>query len=73
MNLCGHVIDSPKMPIKKFPDFRPTKQTRIVAKKSPKKVLRSLFVWQGRNSCNFWFVFWEKRWSHKFILNLTDL
>ena len=21
----------------------------------------------------FWFAFWEKRWPHKFILNLTDL
>ena len=28
---------------------------------------------QGRNLCNFWLIFWEKRWPHKFILNLTDL
>ena len=28
---------------------------------------------QGRNFCNFWLGFWEKRWPHKFILNLTDL
>ena len=28
---------------------------------------------QGRNLCNFWLGFWEKRWPHKFILNLTDL
>ena len=35
--------------------------------------LQPLFVWQGRNPCNFWFTFWEKWWPHKFILNLTDL
>ena len=28
---------------------------------------------QGRNLRNFWWAFWEKRWPHKFILNLTDL
>ena len=47
------VIVSPTMPTKNYKDFCPTKQTRIVAKKnlptitkkSPKKVLRSLFVW----------------------------
>ena len=54
----------------KLQGFLTTKQTRIVAKKlptlnkkSPKKVLPSLFVWQGRNPCNFWFAF----------LNLTEL
>jgi hypothetical protein len=35
--------------------------------------LRSLLVWKSRNPCNFRFAFWEKRWPHKFILNLTDL
>ena len=48
------------------------KKLPTLTKKSPKKVLRSLFVWQGRNPCNFWFAFWEKRLPHKFILNLTD-
>ena len=28
---------------------------------------------EGRNPSNFWFAFWEKRWPHKLILNLTDL
>ena len=28
---------------------------------------------QGRNPYNFWFIFWEKRWLHKFILKFTDL
>ena len=28
---------------------------------------------QGRNLWNFWLEFWDKRWPHKFILNLTDL
>ena len=32
-----------------------------------------LIYFQGRNPRNFWFAFWEKRWPHKFILNLTDL
>ena len=27
---------------------------------------------QGRNPDNFSFVFWEKLWLHKFILNLSD-
>ena len=46
------VIVSPKMQTKNYKDFCPTKQTRIVAKKTAythqkitKKVLRSLFVW----------------------------
>ena len=28
---------------------------------------------EGKNFDNFLFVFWEKRWLHKFILKLTDL
>ena len=28
---------------------------------------------QGRNPYNFWLIFWEKRWLHKFILKFTDL
>ena len=28
---------------------------------------------QGRNPDNFSFVFWEKRWLHKFVLKLSDL
>ena len=28
---------------------------------------------QGRNPCNFSFIFWEKFYLHKFILKLTDL
>ena len=35
--------------------------------------LPSLFVWYGRNLEKFWLAFWEKRWPHTFILNLTDL
>ena len=32
-----------------------------------------LIIYQGRNTSNFWLVFWEKLWPHKLILNLTDL
>ena len=32
-----------------------------------------LINFQGRNPGNFWLAFWEKRWHHKFFLNLTDL
>ena len=32
-----------------------------------------LINFQGRNLCNFWLEFWEKRWPHEFILNLIDL
>ena len=28
---------------------------------------------EGRNPDNFSFIFWEKRWLHKFILKFTDL
>ena len=28
---------------------------------------------QSRYPYNFWFIFWEKRWLHKFILKFTDL
>ena len=28
---------------------------------------------EGRNLDNFLFIFWEKRWLHKFILKFTDL
>ena len=28
---------------------------------------------QGRNPYKIWFIFWEKRWIHKFILKFTDL
>ena len=28
---------------------------------------------QGRNPYNFWFIFCEKWWLHKFILKITDL
>ena len=40
---------------------------------------RNKIVWisaqcsEGRNLDNFSFVFWEKRWLHKFILTLSDL
>ena len=27
---------------------------------------------EGRNPDKFLFVFWEKRWLHKFILKLSD-
>ena len=32
-----------------------------------------LINFQGRNPGNFWLVFWEKHWPHKFILHLIDL
>ena len=32
-----------------------------------------LINFQGRNPSNLWLAFWEKRWPHKLILNLTDL
>ena len=32
----------------------------------------SVLCIEGRNLDNFLFVFWEKRWLHKFILKLTD-
>ena len=28
---------------------------------------------EGRNLDNFLFIFWEKRWLHKFILKMSDL
>ena len=64
--LIYEVIVSPKMPTKIFPDFCPTKQTRIVVKKTTyippkKKVLQSLFVWKGRNLEKIWLAFWKKR------------
>ena len=47
------------------------------AKTSPKKWTKNCKdfcpVSEGRNPCNFLFVFWEKFWLHKFILKLTDL
>ena len=33
----------------------------------------TLCLFLGRNPSNFWFTFWNKLFSHKFILNLTDL
>jgi hypothetical protein len=67
------------MQTKNYKDFCPTKQTRIVAKKtaySHQKITKKMCndpCLYGRNPCNFWFAFWEKRWPHKFILNLADL
>ena len=47
------------------------------AKSSPKKRTKNCKNFcptsQGRNPCNFSFVFWEKFLLHKFILKLTDL
>ena len=40
----------------------------IVSAKIPTKNYKDF---QGRNLCNFWIL--EKRWPHKFTLNLTDL
>ena len=51
----------------------------IVSSKIPTKNYRDYFlpylliIFQGRNPSNFWLAFWDKRWPHKFILNLTDL
>ena len=41
--------------------------------KLPRILPYTLINFQGRNHCNFWLAFWEKWWSHKSILNLTDL
>ena len=42
--------------------------------KYERNILRiSALCSEGRNSDNFLFVFWEKRWLHVFILKLTDL
>ena len=42
--------------------------------KYKRKIVRiSAPTTQGRNPDNFFFVFWEKRWLHQFILKLTDL
>ena len=46
----------------------------IVSPKRWTKIVKiSAFATQGRNLDNFLFIFWEKRWLHKFILKLTDL
>ena len=42
--------------------------------KYEQKIVRiSALCSEGRNLDNSLFVFWEKRWLHKFILKLTDL
>ena len=49
----------------------------FISKKWPEKfegfLPYPLINFQGRNSSKFWLPFWEKRWPHKFILNLTEL
>ena len=72
------VIVSPKMPTKIFPDFCPTNQTRIVAKKnclhSPKK-LKKIFDKTQNND-----LFISPKWKNailemalkKFILSKLD-
>ena len=46
----------------------------IVSPKIRIKIVKiSALTTQGRNPDNFSFVFWEKRWLHKFILKQTDL
>ena len=46
----------------------------IVLPKYKQKIVKiSALTTQGRNPDDFSFVFWEKRWLHKFILKLTDL
>ena len=49
----------------------------IVSPKNANQILPrflpySLINFQCRNLCIFWLAFLEKRWPHKFILNLTD-
>ena len=39
----------------------------------PRFLPYALIDFQGRNLGNFWMAFWEKRWPHEFILNLSDL
>ena len=45
----------------------------FLPKYEQKIVKISALTTQGRNPDNFLFVFWEKRWLHKFILKLSDL
>ena len=64
------------MQTKNYKDVYSTKQTGIVAKELPtftKKSATILVCMVGQKFLQFWFAFWEKRWPHKFILNLTDL
>ena len=48
----------------------------IVSPKKPTKNYKDFcpgILLEGRaESGIFWLIFWEKRWPHKFILNLTD-
>ena len=48
-------------------------KSSFIPKYERKIVKISDLTTQGRNSDNFSFVFWEKRWLHKFILKLSDL
>ena len=43
------------------------------SKSTGKETCKTHLCLQGRNPYNFWFIFWEKRWLHKFILKFTDL
>ena len=48
-------------------------KSSFLPKYEQKNVRISALCSEGRNLDNFSFVFWEKRWLHKFILKLTDL
>ena len=43
-----------------------------IAKYKQKIVRISALCTEGRNLDNLLFIFWEKRWLHKFILKFTD-
>ena len=48
-------------------------KSSLLPKYEQKIVKISALTTQGRNPDNFSFVFWEKRWLHKFVLKLSDL
>ena len=48
-------------------------KSSFLQKYEQKIVEISALTTQGRNPDNFLFVFWEKRWLHRFILKLSDL
>ena len=47
-------------------------KSSVLPKYEQKIVKISALTTQGRNPDIFLFVFWEKRWLHKFILKLSD-
>ena len=58
----------------KFRQFQNEFMKSSFLTKYKRKIVRiSALCSEGRNLDNFLFVFWEKRWLHKFILKMSDL